>query len=32
MGVDAALPLADELALIDDDTTYAWRTYCEAFA
>jgi len=32
MGVDAALPLADELALIDDDTTYAWRSYCEAFA
>ena len=32
MGVDAALPLPDELALIDDDTTYAWRTYCEAFA
>jgi hypothetical protein len=32
MGVNPALPLDDELALIDDDTAYAWREYCEAFA
>ena len=25
-------PLAHELAPIDDDTDYAWRDYCEAFA
>lgn len=32
MGLDPSLPLADELALIDTNTTYAWREYCEAFA
>lgn len=26
------LPLDQELALIDGDTDYAWRDYCEAFA
>jgi hypothetical protein len=32
MGLNPALPLPDELALIDGDTAYAWREYCEAFA
>ncbi len=32
MGVNPSLRCADELALIDDDTDYAWRDYCEAFA
>jgi hypothetical protein len=32
MGLLPALALADELAAIDDDTRYAWRDYCEAFA
>ena len=32
MGPQPALALADELAAIDDDTRYAWRDYCEAFA
>lgn len=32
MGPDPALPLADELAQIRSDSTYAWREYCEAFA
>jgi hypothetical protein len=32
MGVNPALPLADELASIDASTQYAWREYCEAFA
>lgn len=32
MGFEPALPLADELALIDDDTAYPWREYAEAFA
>jgi hypothetical protein len=32
MGVNPALPLADELASISNTTTYAWREYCEAFA
>ncbi|MGE5816188.1 MAG: hypothetical protein ACM36C_16990, partial [Acidobacteriota bacterium] len=32
MGLDPALSLPDELAQIDDDTLYPWRTYCEAFA
>jgi hypothetical protein len=32
MGVNPALSLADELALIGTDTAYAWRDYCEAFA
>jgi hypothetical protein len=32
MGVNTALALPDELALIDDTTEYAWRQYCEAFA
>ena len=32
MGPQPALLLADELAAIDDATTYAWRDYCEAFA
>ncbi len=32
MGVDAALPVDDELALIGIDTDYAWREYVEAFA
>jgi hypothetical protein len=31
-GSDPRLALADELAAIDDDTAYPWRTYCEAFA
>jgi len=29
---NASLPLADELASIDNNTAYAWRDYCEAFA
>lgn len=32
LSTSALLPLADELAQIDDATTYAWRDYCEAFA
>jgi hypothetical protein len=32
MGVNAALPVSDELALIDVNTDYAWREYVEAFA
>ena len=32
MGQLPALALADELAAIGDDTRYAWRDYCEAFA
>ena len=32
LGLQPALPLADELALIDDATDYAWREYAEAFA
>jgi hypothetical protein len=32
MGVNPALSLPDELALIDDATAYPWRHYCEAFA
>ena len=32
MGINPALSLADELASIGNDTTYAWRDYCEAFA
>ena len=33
MGLDAALPLQDELALIDGPAVeYAWRDYLEAFA
>ncbi len=32
MGVNAALPIPDELDLIDVDTDYAWREYVEAFA
>ena len=32
MGVNPALSLPDELALIDTATEYAWRDYCEAFA
>ncbi|UHL62675.1 hypothetical protein LSG25_11325 [Paralcaligenes sp. KSB-10] len=32
MGVKPELALADELALIDDTTEYAWREYAEAFA
>ncbi len=32
MGVQPALALADELALIDSSTDYAWREYAEAFA
>ena len=31
MGLQPALSLADELALIDDSTEYAWREYAEAF-
>lgn len=32
LGHDASVPLAQELAMIDDQTDYAWREYCEAFA
>jgi hypothetical protein len=32
LSTDPTLPLADELAAIDADTSYAWRDYCEAFA
>ncbi|MDF3939406.1 hypothetical protein [Achromobacter denitrificans] len=32
MGPRPDLPLAQELAQIDDDTEYAWREYAEAFA
>jgi hypothetical protein len=32
MGVAPAQPLQAELALIDDNTQYPWRDYCEAFA
>ncbi|GAA3985184.1 hypothetical protein GCM10022279_05440 [Comamonas faecalis] len=36
LGLDPSLPLADELALIDtqagQQTQYAWRDYCDAFA
>ncbi|MGH9141932.1 MAG: hypothetical protein ACRD2I_12435 [Vicinamibacterales bacterium] len=32
MGVNPGLSLADELASIGTDTSYAWRDYCEAFA
>jgi hypothetical protein len=32
LGVDATLPLDDELALIDEATEYAWREQIEAFA
>ncbi|MGB3436675.1 MAG: hypothetical protein WBB14_32690, partial [Achromobacter sp.] len=32
MGPRPELPLAQELALIDDSTEYAWREYAEAFA
>ncbi|MBO9328973.1 hypothetical protein GHR37_07495 [Achromobacter xylosoxidans] len=32
MGPRPDLPLAQELAQIDDDTQYAWREYAEAFA
>lgn len=32
MGLQPALPLADELALINSSTDYAWREYVEAFA
>ncbi|MCG6875268.1 MAG: hypothetical protein LJE97_09275 [Betaproteobacteria bacterium] len=32
MGADPALPLANELAAIDNSTKYPWREYCEAFA
>jgi hypothetical protein len=32
LGLRPELPLDQELALIGDDTVYAWREYCEAFA
>ncbi|PKP62893.1 MAG: hypothetical protein CVT86_06620, partial [Alphaproteobacteria bacterium HGW-Alphaproteobacteria-8] len=32
LGHRPELPLDQELALIDDDTDYAWREHCEAFA
>ena len=32
MGLQPELPLADELALINSSTDYAWRDYVEAFA
>lgn len=32
MGAHPALPLADELSQIQNNTQYAWREYCEAFA
>ena len=32
MGPRPDLPLDEELALIDDDSRYAWREYAEAFA
>ena len=32
MGLQPALPLDDELALIGATTDYAWREYAEAFA
>lgn len=32
MGLQPALDLVQELALIDDTTDYAWREYAEAFA
>ncbi|MHB1191493.1 MAG: hypothetical protein ACYC6F_00480 [Longimicrobiales bacterium] len=32
LGFQPEVPLPDELALIGDDTDYAWREYCEAFA
>jgi hypothetical protein len=32
VGLQPDLPLEAELALIDDDTSYAWREYAEAFA
>ena len=32
MGLQPELPLADELALINPGTDYAWREYVEAFA
>jgi len=32
VGLQPELPLEAELALIDDDTSYAWREYAEAFA
>jgi hypothetical protein len=32
LGFQPALPLAQELALIDAETEYAWREHCEAFA
>ncbi|QIL74376.1 hypothetical protein G7048_25715 (plasmid) [Diaphorobacter sp. HDW4B] len=32
LGFRPALALADELAVIGEDTEYAWREYCEAFA
>lgn len=32
MGPRPDLPLNEELALIDDDSRYAWREYAEAFA
>jgi hypothetical protein len=32
MGFQPELPLAQELAAINDDTEYAWREHCEAFA
>lgn len=32
LSTNAALPLVDELAAIQPDTTYGWRDYCEAFA
>jgi hypothetical protein len=32
MGFNAALPINEELALIDNNTDYAWRKYVEAFA
>lgn len=32
ISADPTLPLATELAGIDDSTRYGWRDYCEAFA
>jgi hypothetical protein len=32
MGPHPDLPLAQELAQIDDSSEYAWREYAEAFA
>lgn len=32
LSTDPLLPLADELAMIGEDTEYGWRAYCDAFA